>query len=106
MGKFFGNGKGERERIEVGAGFHTEEGGPGIPTPRNLGIEYGYYCGAINISHYVTGHTYVPGDYKHWTWGPEDRGPEDLGTRGPEDPKTRDLRTEVLRAVLPSSSYL
>ena len=25
---------------------------------------------------------------------------------GPEDPKTRDLRTEVLRAVLHSSSYL
>ena len=29
------------------------------------------------------------GSYKQWTRGPEDRGPEDLGTRGPEDPRTR-----------------
>ena len=30
--------------------------------PRNLEIEYGYYCGAINISYlilHVTGHKYV-----------------------------------------------
>ena len=29
------------------------------------------------------------GSYKQWT-----RGPADAGTRGPEDPKTRDLRTQ------------
>ena len=31
------------------------------PPPRNLKIEYGYYCGAINISYlilHVTGHKY------------------------------------------------
>ena len=44
------------------SGFHTEGGGgggTGIPPPRNLGIEYGYYCGAINISCLITGHKYV-----------------------------------------------
>ena len=49
----------------IAAGFHTEGGGgggggrPGIspsqqqfsPPPRNLEIEYGYYCGGINISY-------------------------------------------------------
>ena len=43
-------------------GFIQREGGPGIPPPRNLEIEYGYYCGAINISYlilHVTGHKYV-----------------------------------------------
>ena len=33
------------------------------PLPRNFEIEYGYYCGAINISFltlHVTGHKYVP----------------------------------------------
>ena len=33
------------------------------PPPRNFEIEYGYYCGAINISYltlHVTGHKYVP----------------------------------------------
>ena len=35
--------------------------GAGIPPPRNLEIDYGYYCGAINISYLqVTGHTLVP----------------------------------------------
>ena len=28
-------------------------GGAGIPPPRNLEIEYGYYCGAINISYLI-----------------------------------------------------
>ena len=33
---------------------------PPLP-PRNLEIDYGYYCGAINISYLqVTGHTLVP----------------------------------------------
>ena len=38
------------------------EGGD-LPPPRNLEIEYGYYCGAINVSYlilHVTEHTYVP----------------------------------------------
>ena len=46
--------------------FHTEGGGgelAGIPSPpRNLEIEYGYYCGAINISYltsHVIGHKYM-----------------------------------------------
>ena len=44
----------------VDAGFHTEGGGGlEFPPPRNLEIEYGYYCGAINISYHVTGHKYV-----------------------------------------------
>ena len=37
-------------------------GGLEFPPPRNLEIEYGYYCGAINISYsilHVTGHKYV-----------------------------------------------
>ena len=37
-------------------------GGPLDFPPRNLEIEYGYYCGAINISYlilHVTGHKYV-----------------------------------------------
>ena len=39
-------------------GFLQRGGGPGILPPRNLEIEYGYYCGAISISYlYVTGHT-------------------------------------------------
>ena len=40
-------------------GFHTDGGAPPL---RNLEIEYGCYCGAINISYlilHVTGHKYV-----------------------------------------------
>ena len=52
-------------------GFHTEGGGGDLefpppshnfPPPGNLEIEYGYYCGAVNISYlilHVTGHKYV-----------------------------------------------
>ena len=47
-------------------GFHTEGGG-GLksPPPKNLEIEHGYYCDAININIsylilHVTGHKYVP----------------------------------------------
>ena len=36
-----------------------QRGGWNSPPPRNLEIEYGYYCGAINISYHVTGHKYV-----------------------------------------------
>ena len=33
------------------SGFHTEGGRLEFPpTPRNHEIDYGYYCGAINIS--------------------------------------------------------
>ena len=50
--------------------FHTEGAGLEFSTPqpqfslpsRNLEIEYGYYCGAINISYsilHVAGHKYV-----------------------------------------------
>ena len=36
------------------AGFHTEGWGPwNFPPPRSLEIEYGYYCGAINISYLI-----------------------------------------------------
>ena len=38
--------------------------------------------------------------------GPKDPRTGDPRTRGHEDPKTRDLRTQVLRAVLHFSSYL
>ena len=41
------------------AGFHTEGGGlefppqPQFPPPRNLEVEYGHYCGTINISYLI-----------------------------------------------------
>ena len=41
--------------------FIQRGGGGGIP-PRNVAIEYGYYCGAINISYlilHVTGRKYI-----------------------------------------------
>ena len=40
----------------IHAGFHTEVGGGGLefpPPPRNLEIQYGYYCGAINIRCFI-----------------------------------------------------
>ena len=45
-------------------GFYTGQGGLEFPPPptRNFEIEYGYYCGAINISYliiHVTEHKYV-----------------------------------------------
>ena len=52
--------------VRMYAGFHTEGGWEGggwnSPPPRNLETEYGYYCGAINISYlilHVTGHKYM-----------------------------------------------
>ena len=39
-------------------GFHTEGGAWNFP-PRNLEIEYGYYCGAINICCLIYIHLFV-----------------------------------------------
>ena len=51
----------------------------------------GVLCEICEILH----HTKISGSYKQWTRGPGTRGPGDGDprTRGPEDPKTRDLRT-------------
>ena len=47
---------------KIASGFYTERRGEAeICPPRNLGIEYAYYCGAINITYlilHVTGHKY------------------------------------------------
>ena len=34
---------------------------------------------------------YIEGDYKHWIWDPR--------TQGPEDPRTRDPRTQNVEAL-------
>ena len=59
--------------LNVHEGFIQRRGGEGgepgisplshnLPPPRNLEMEYGYYCGAITVSYsilHVTGHKYV-----------------------------------------------
>ena len=43
----------EAKCIQNMQGFIQRGGGPGTPPPRNLQIEYGYYCGAINIGYLI-----------------------------------------------------